>query len=76
MKYYWDWCDILFDFLHERVAFFLFVNTVIFGCLGFFVWYILHFFCLDSLIGMICFIGYSAVISGYLGGLFYFMRKD
>lgn len=75
MKFYWDWCDTLFDFLHEKVDFFLFVNTVIFGFLGFFVWYILHFICLDSLVGMVCFIGYSAVLLGYLGGLFYFMRK-
>lgn len=77
MKWYWDWCDLLFAGSKKNMNMFLFINTVFFGFLGLAVWYILHFICLDNLEGMICFIGYSAVFPGYLGGLFYFIsRKD
>ncbi len=76
MKIYWNWCEYLYLLLKCKTGSFLFINTLIFGIAGFLVWYLLHFFCLNNPEDMICFAGYFAVLPGYLGGLFYFMRKD
>lgn len=76
MKIYWDWCDTIFDLMNKKIDFFLFINTVVFGFLGFLIWYILHFICLNNIEGLLCFVGYFAVLPGYMGGLIYFMRKD
>lgn len=76
MKYYFYWCEELYKALKENKYLFLTVNTICFGILGLCIWYVLHFFCLNRIDWLICFIGYPAVIPGYLGGLFYFLRMD
>ncbi len=76
MKYYFGWCEDLYHALKENRFVFLLVNTVCFGFIGFCIWYILHFFCLDRLDWLICFIGYPAMVLGYFGGLFYFLQMD
>ena len=76
MKYYWEWCDKLYKLLKENRTLFLMVNTICFGVLGYMIWFGLHFFCLNRLDWLICFVGYSAMVAGYAGGLFYFMKID
>lgn len=76
MKLYEKWCDGLYELVQKNRKVFLAINTLLFGLIGFLLWYGLHFFFLDRLDWMICFIGYSATCLGYLGGLIYFMRMD
>lgn len=76
MKLYKKWCDELYALVQEKRQIFLILNTLLFGVIGFFVWYVIHFFFLNRIDWLICFIGYPAVCLGYMGGLLYFMRMD
>lgn len=54
---------------------FLFLNTIIFTCLGLMVWLVVRFFALETIDWAICFAGYSGCFIGFIGGVLFLWRK-
>lgn len=57
------------------VSLFLLCNTMVWSFVGFVIWFIIHFFSLQSLDWAICFIGYAAYFMGMIGGFIFLCRK-
>ena len=71
MKALWNYVHNLDATLERKSAIFLSVLCILCGGAGFFVWFVLHFFVLDSFIWAFCFTGWPAVLFGILGGTLY-----
>lgn len=73
----------LWNYIHEKkwnlenkITLFLFVTTLLPATIGFFIWFILHFFVLNKITWALCFIGYPGYFIGLLGGILYLYRHN
>ena len=57
-----------------KITTFLFCSTVLAALMGFSIWWCIHFFVLNRMDWMICFMGYPALFAGFLGGVFYLWK--
>lgn len=76
MNLYDEWCEELYELVDKKRGLFLLINTFCFGMLGLLLWLVIHFFFLNRIDWLLCFVGYPAMCFGYMGGLLYFLRKD
>ena len=71
----WEWLEKKKMDEESKMQFFLFLNTINFGIIGFLVWLVVSRFALHSLTWALCFIGYSGFFIGYIGGFIFSCRK-
>lgn len=71
MKSVWNYINNLNLDTERKNKLFLFLNTLISGLLGAFLWVPVHFFALRTIEWLICFVGYAAVFIGFFDGIIY-----
>lgn len=59
----------------NRKHLFLFLNSLLFGILGFGVWLVVSRFTLATIDWMLCFIGYPGFFFGFIGGFIFLCKK-
>lgn len=55
---------------------FLFLNSIIFGLIGFAMWLVIRMFALSTIDWALCFTGYLAIFVGYIGGYIFLYRES
>lgn len=76
MKYLWNHVDQLNYTTTQKQKLFLFLNSLIFGLLGFLFWIPVQFFTLRTLDWLVCFVGYPVMFLGLLGGILYLYNHE
>lgn len=76
MQDLWDYCKSKHVDQKKTIHFFLICNTLIFAFAGLMLWMIIRLFLFDNFTGLLCFVGYPAVLFGIFGGAFYLMRQE
>lgn len=71
----WCFVEALVHSNRKRKTIFLLSSSIVFAILGLLVWFVAHFFVLDDITWMLCFMGYPAMFLGYLGGVLYLWNK-
>lgn len=76
MKYLWNLLEKTKWKQSWKRRMFLFLSVLIFAALGLGIWGIVQLFALKSTPWMLCFVGYPAVLAGYLGGIIFLWNKE
>lgn len=74
MKLLWDFsCKISSKPDHQK-ALFLFFNILLCCTIGFFIWYLQHFFAFATISSALCLTGFAGYFIGFCGGVLYLAR--
>lgn len=75
MSKLWSWIDGYKLTAEKKTRLFLFINSLIYSIIGFFVWLVVSSFALNKWYWALCFAGYPGFFIGYVGGFLFLCRK-
>ena len=76
MKHLWKYINKSNITQKARTYLYLTLATISWNIIGFAVWYLIHFFALDSIVWAICFSGYSGFFLGFVNGVMFLSEQD
>lgn len=75
MEDLWNYCNARNWNQKRKIQLFLTMNTLLFAAVGLLAWSAVRWFAFNTIVGMLCFIGYPAVILGVFGGSIYLLMN-